>query len=73
MSSRLFQKIREDRGLCYSVYTYASSYRYDGMFTVYAGTTKEDYSEVIEIIKKPKLILGFFVVFAFVMLISCLS
>ena len=51
MSSRLFQKIREDRGLCYSVYTYASSYRYDGMFTVYAGTTKENYTEVIEIIK----------------------
>lgn len=51
MSSRLFQKIREDRGLCYSVYTYASSYRNDGMFTVYAGTTHENYQEVIEIIK----------------------
>ena len=51
MSSRLFQKIREDRGLCYSVYTYASSYEADGMFTAYAGTTKENYEEVIEIIK----------------------
>lgn len=51
MSSRLFQKIREDKGLCYSVYTYASSYEVDGMFTAYAGTTKENYEEVIEIIK----------------------
>lgn len=51
MSSRLFQKIREDKGLCYSVYTYSSSYEVDGMFTAYAGTTKENYEEVIEIIK----------------------
>lgn len=51
MSSRLFQKIREDKGLCYSVYTYASSYKNGGIFTVYAGTTHENYSEVIEIIK----------------------
>lgn len=51
MSSRLFQKIREDKGLCYSVYTYSSSYEIDGMFTAYAGTTHENYKEVIEIIK----------------------
>ncbi len=52
MSSRLFQKIREDRGLCYSVYTYLSSYEEGGLFTVYVGTTKENYKEVVEIIKE---------------------
>jgi predicted Zn-dependent peptidase len=51
MSSRLFQKIREDKGLAYSVYTYSTSYYEGGMFTAYAGTTKENYKEVIEIIK----------------------
>lgn len=51
MSSRLFQKIREERGLCYSVYTYSSSYEVDGMFTAYAGTTVENYKEVVDIIK----------------------
>lgn len=52
MSSRLFQKIREDRGLCYSVYTYLSSYEEGGIFTVYVGTTKENYQEVVDIIKE---------------------
>lgn len=52
MSSRLFQKIREDKGLAYSVYTYLSSYYEDGMFTAYAGTTKDNYLEVIEMIKE---------------------
>ncbi len=52
MSSRLFQKIREERGLCYSVYTYVSSYKNGGLFTVYVGTTKEDYKEVLEMIKE---------------------
>jgi predicted Zn-dependent peptidase len=52
MSSRLFQKIREERGLAYSVYTYLSSYEEGGLFTVYAGTTKEAYATVIELIKE---------------------
>jgi len=51
MSSRLFQKIREERGLAYSVYAYNSSYEEGGLFTVYAGTTKENYLEVVDIIK----------------------
>lgn len=51
MSSRLFQKIREERGLAYSVYSYNSSYEEGGLFTVYAGTTKENYLEVVDIIK----------------------
>ena len=37
MSSRLFQKIREDLGLCYSVYSYLSCYRETGVIEVYAG------------------------------------
>lgn len=49
MSSRLFQKIREDKGLAYSVYTYISSYDNGGVFTAYAGTTVEDYKDVIDI------------------------
>lgn len=51
MSSRLFQKIREDKGLAYSVFSYTSSFEEGGLFTVYAGTTKKDYKEVLEIIE----------------------
>ena len=51
MSSRLFQKIREDRGLAYSVFSYTSSFEEGGLFTVYAGTTKKDCKEVLEIIE----------------------
>ncbi|HLS66534.1 MAG TPA: pitrilysin family protein [Pseudogracilibacillus sp.] len=41
MSSRLFQEIREKRGLAYAVYSYHSSYIDSGLFTIYAGTNKE--------------------------------
>ena len=51
MSSRLFQKIREERGLAYSVYTYSSAFLEGGVFTVYAGTTHESYRDVIDIIR----------------------
>lgn len=51
MSSRLFQKIREERGLAYSVYTYSSAFIEGGIFTVYAGTTHESYQEVLDIIR----------------------
>lgn len=52
MSSRLFQKIREERGLAYSVYSYLTKFENCGLLTVYVGTTKEDYREVIELIKE---------------------
>ncbi|WP_442772336.1 M16 family metallopeptidase [Paenirhodobacter enshiensis] len=42
MSSRLFQKIREERGLCYSIFAQASSYDDTGMVTIYAGTSTEE-------------------------------
>lgn len=50
MSSRLFQKIREERGLVYSIYSYPSSYRDTGLFTIYAGMNPEQLSQVIEMI-----------------------
>ncbi len=42
MSSRLFQKLREERGLCYSISAQAHSYDDSGLLTVYAGTAAED-------------------------------
>jgi len=49
MSSRLFQKIREERGLCYSIYAQAGSYDDTGMITVYAGTSAEEIGELCEL------------------------
>jgi len=50
MSSRLFQKIREDRGLAYSVYSYPSSYVHGGLFTIYAGIKSCHTAQVVSII-----------------------
>lgn len=52
MSSRLFQKVREERGLVYSIYSYATGFEEGGLFSIYAGTTPEKYKEVIEIVEK---------------------
>ena len=52
VSSRLFQEIREKRGLAYSVYSYISSYADTGVLAVYAGTGKKKVSQVIELILK---------------------
>ena len=41
MSSRLFQEIRENRGLCYSIFAQAGAYADTGMTTIYAGTSAE--------------------------------
>jgi predicted Zn-dependent peptidase len=49
MSSRLFQEVREKRGLAYSVGSYANSYLEGGMFTIYAGTSPDQLDEVLEI------------------------
>ncbi|MGL4281926.1 MAG: M16 family metallopeptidase [Albidovulum sp.] len=46
MSSRLFQKIREERGLCYSIYAQAGAYDDTGMITIYAGTSAEEIAEL---------------------------
>jgi len=49
MSSRLFQEIREKRGLAYSVYSYHTSYADSGLFTVYAGTAPKQTRDVYEL------------------------
>lgn len=49
MSSRLFQKIREQRGLAYSIYSYPSCYRSDGCFSLYAGTGEQQAGEVLQL------------------------
>jgi predicted Zn-dependent peptidase len=49
MSSRLFQEIREKRGLAYSVYSYHTSYADSGLFTVYAGTAPKQTQDVYNI------------------------
>jgi len=52
LSSRLFQEIREQRGLAYSVYSYHSTYVDSGLFAIYAGTSPKNTEEVIECILK---------------------
>ena len=51
MSSRLFQEIREKRGLAYSVYSYRSLYADAGSFAVYAGTTPQNAETVIDLVR----------------------
>jgi predicted Zn-dependent peptidase len=49
MSSRLFQKIREERGLCYSIFAQAAAYEDTGQITLYAGTSAEEVSELVDL------------------------
>jgi predicted Zn-dependent peptidase len=49
MSSRLFQEIREKRGLAYSVYSYTSQYADSGLFAVYAGCAPGKVDEVLDL------------------------
>ena len=51
MSSRLFQEIREDRGLAYSVYSYHSAYSDHGTLAIYGGTADHQVGEVEELIR----------------------
>jgi predicted Zn-dependent peptidase len=50
MSSRLFQEVREKRGLCYSVFSYAWSFVDTGLLGVYAGTSPDDLAELMPVI-----------------------
>jgi predicted Zn-dependent peptidase len=50
MSSRLFQKIREERGLCYTVYSSLSPFKDSGYLNIYAATGKDTVREAIELI-----------------------
>lgn len=51
MSSRLFQEIREKRGLAYAIGSYTLSYTAGGAFTVYGGTSYEKWDEVQSIVR----------------------
>jgi len=50
MSSRLFQEVREKRGLCYSIYTFHAPYADTGLFGLYTGTDPSDAPEMMEVI-----------------------
>ena len=52
MSSRLFQSIREERGLAYTVYSYPAAYSDSGLFAIYAGTSLEHAPEVMKLIRQ---------------------
>lgn len=52
VSSRLFQEIREKRGLAYSIYSYASSYSDTGTLTVYAATRPREATRVVELVRR---------------------
>jgi predicted Zn-dependent peptidase len=47
-TSRLFQKIREDEGLAYSIYTFNSAYFTSGMFGVYAAVAPENFAKTVD-------------------------
>ncbi|MEM9708080.1 MAG: pitrilysin family protein [Pseudomonadota bacterium] len=49
MSSRLFQEIREKRGLCYTIYAQAGAYADSGLMTIYAGTSGEEVRDLAEL------------------------
>ncbi|CAN5633385.1 pitrilysin family protein [soil metagenome] len=51
MSSRLFQEVREKRGLAYSVYSYRSLFAGTGAFAVYAGTTPQNAATVMDLVR----------------------
>ncbi|ASS77206.1 peptidase M16 [Tumebacillus algifaecis] len=48
-SSRLFQEIREERGLAYSIYSYHTAYKDSGMFGLYVGTAPERAQHVLDL------------------------
>jgi predicted Zn-dependent peptidase len=50
MSSRLFQEVREIRGLCYSIYAFHAPYSDTGMFGLYAGTDAADVPELMRVV-----------------------
>jgi predicted Zn-dependent peptidase len=50
MSSRLFEEIREKRGMAYSVYSYLSSFSDAGALPIFAGTERERSNEALQII-----------------------
>jgi predicted Zn-dependent peptidase len=58
MSSRLFQEVREKRGLCYSVFAYGTSYEDVGQLGVYAATSPENTPELLDVTADVMLSMG---------------
>lgn len=52
MSSRLFQNIREEHGLVYSIYSFLASGKDHGLFGIYAGTSPEEVSDLLPLLYK---------------------
>jgi predicted Zn-dependent peptidase len=52
MSSRLFQEIREKRGLAYSIYSFLSAYMDTGMLGVYLGTDRKEVNRALKVINR---------------------
>jgi predicted Zn-dependent peptidase len=52
MSSRLFQEVREQRGLAYSVFSYHSAYQDSGILTIYGGTGSKQLDVLFETIQE---------------------
>ena len=52
LSSRLFQRIREEKGIAYSIFSYHTAYQDNGLFAVYVGLSKENTRIGLELIQK---------------------
>lgn len=52
MSSRLFQSVREKNGLCYSIFSFNSSYASEGLFSIYTALSKETETQALNLIKQ---------------------
>ena len=52
MSSRLFQTVREQNGLCYSVYSFITSHAETGMFSIYVGLSKEQEQRAAALVRE---------------------
>ena len=49
MASRLFQQVREQRGLCYSIFSFTQMFSDSGLFGIYAGTAADDVDEMLQV------------------------
>jgi predicted Zn-dependent peptidase len=50
MSSRLFQEVREKRGLCYAIYSFSQSFKDGGLIGVYTGTGEKEAAEIAPVL-----------------------
>src|SRR4030095_10259178 len=50
MSSRLFQEVREKRGLCYAIHAFHMPFTDTGLFALYAGTDESDAPELMRVV-----------------------